>query len=106
MTWSSPTKRPITAVTEIARRLSISGRVQGVGFRAFVKHHADALALDGFVRNRKDGTVEALVCGDEQKIEKLITTCHEGPPASKVECVEVEDAQGMVDKGFKHLPTV
>jgi acylphosphatase len=90
----------------VARKLTIHGRVQGVGFRAFVHGHASRLALDGFVRNRKDGTVEALVVGEEEKIEMLITVCHEGPPASRVEKVEVGEAQGIVDKGFKHLPTV
>jgi acylphosphatase len=92
--------------SEFARRLIISGRVQGVGFRAFVKHSADKLGLDGFVRNRTDGTVEALVTGASESVEKLIVLCHEGPPASRVSDVQVSEAQGIVDKGFKQLPTV
>jgi len=90
----------------IARRLIIYGRVQGVGFRAFVHGHAQKLGLDGFVRNRMDGTVEALVVGEEEKIDMLIAHCHEGPPASRVSKVEASEAQGVVDKGFRHLPTV
>jgi acylphosphatase len=80
--------------------------VQGVGFRAFVKFHADKLRLDGYVRNRNDGTVEALVAGEVAQVEALITVCHEGPPASRVTNVQVNEAQDVEHKGFKHLPTV
>lgn len=93
-------------MTILARCLIISGKVQGVGFRAFVHGHASALELSGFVRNRKDGTVEAIVSGEKSQIDMLIQHCHEGPPASHVEKVEVLEAKGIVDKGFKHLPTV
>jgi acylphosphatase len=94
------------ADSSIARRLEISGRVQGVGFRAFVLFHAQKLELDGFVRNRADGTVEALATGDAQKVEALIALCHGGPPGSRVTEVKVSEAQGIVDKGFRQLPTV
>ncbi len=90
----------------IARRLEIFGHVQGVGFRAFVKHEAEKLSLDGFVRNRKDGSVEALVTGPGEQIEALIILCHKGPPASHVDKVEITEAQGVVEKGFRHLPTI
>ncbi len=90
----------------IAKNLLIHGHVQGVSFRAFVKRHADRLGLDGFVRNRKQGTVETLVKGSLKEVEALIALCHQGPPASRVDKVEVSDAQGIVDKGFKQLPTV
>lgn len=90
----------------LSRRIEVTGRVQGVGFRAFVASTARGLGLDGFVRNRKDGSVEALVVGEAQKVEALIAACHEGPPASRVEGVRVSEAQGVVDKGFKQLPTV
>jgi len=93
-------------MTHIARRLAISGRVQGVGFRAFVKRQADKLAVDGFVRNREDGTVEALVAGEDRTVEALIALCRQGPLASKVEQVQVSEAEGIVDKGFRQLPTV
>ena len=90
----------------IAKRLVVRGRVQGVGFRNFVLVHARRLGLDGFVRNRKDGSVEALCVGAQAQVEELITLCHEGPTASKVDSVDVEPAQGITDKGFKQLPTV
>lgn len=90
----------------IAKRLIVRGRVQGVGFRNFVLVHARRLGVDGFVRNRKDGSVEALCVGTEAQVNELIAVCHEGPIASKVDSVDVEPAQGIVDKGFKKLPTV
>jgi acylphosphatase len=90
----------------ITRHLIISGRVQGVGFRAFVHHHAEKLELDGFVRNLRDGTVEALIMGEADRVEALISACREGPPASRVEKVEISNAEGIADKGFKHFPTV
>lgn len=90
----------------IARRLRIHGRVQGVWFRAWTLETAQGLSLDGWVRNRMDGSVEALAVGSGEAIEKLIAACHEGPPAAKVERVEVEDAQGIVPRGFTKKPTV
>jgi acylphosphatase len=89
----------------VARRLLITGRVQGVGFRAFVKQKADKLALDGFVRNRKDGSVEAVVIGNPKKVETLIALCHEGPPTSRVTDVKVNEGEVTTEKGFVHLPT-
>lgn len=90
----------------IARRLRIHGRVQGVWFRAWMLETAQGLKLDGWVRNRTDGTVEALAVGAPDAVEKLITACHDGPPAAKVECVEVEEAKGIVPRGFTKKPTV
>ncbi len=90
----------------IAKRLIVRGRVQGVGFRNFVLVHARRIGVDGFVRNRKDGSVEALCVGTEAQVQELIAACHEGPPASQVDSVDVESAQGITDKGFKQLPTV
>ena len=89
-----------------ARRLRIHGRVQGVWFRAWTLETAQGLGLDGWVRNRTDGTVEALAVGAPDDIEKLIAACHEGPPAAKVVRVEVEEAKGIVPRGFTKKPTV
>lgn len=72
--------------------LSIEGKVQGVGYRAFVESQAARLDLDGWVRNRRDGSVEAVAAGDPQQIEKLIEACRKGPPASRVSAVGVTDA--------------
>jgi acylphosphatase len=70
----------------IARRITVAGRVQGVGFRVFVHAHASKLGLDGFVRNRIDGTVEALAKGEADKVEALIARCYEGPSAHSIIC--------------------
>jgi len=89
-------------------RLLVTGRVQGVGFRAFVEDEANLLALDGWVRNRRDGTVEALVAGPADQVEALIAAARRGPPASRVETVNVENADAVEllgRKGFLTLPT-
>ena len=90
----------------VARRLRITGRVQGVWFRGWAIEAAELLDLDGWVRNRLDGSVEALVVGPEAAVEDFIRRCQSGPPAADVERVEVEDAQGIVVEGFVQKPTV
>lgn len=90
----------------IARRLRIHGRVQGVFYRGWTVETADALGLDGWVRNRIDGTVEALVAGPAAAVEELIAACHQGPPAARVDLVETEEARGIVAAGFTQKPTV
>ena len=67
----------------------VTGRVQGVGFRWFVRSHASALELRGWARNRRDGRVELGVTGSREQIEQLIEQLREGPPASEVEEVTV-----------------
>jgi len=69
--------------------LFISGRVQGVFFRANTRDEARRLGLVGWVRNLPDGRVEAVVEGEEGKIKELIAWCHEGPPGAVVRGVEV-----------------
>ncbi len=92
-------------------RLRITGRVQGVGYRAFVEMQAEMLDLDGWVRNRRDGSVEAVAAGSADKIERLIAECREGPPASLVTDVNVieatEEMLGLRRGGekFSFLPT-
>jgi len=90
----------------IARRLRIHGRVQGVYYRGWTVETAEKLGLDGWVRNRMDGTVEALVAGPAVAVEALIAACHKGPPAARVDLVEVEEAIGIVASGFTQKPTV
>ncbi len=77
-------------------RMVITGVVQGVGYRAFAERRASNLGLTGWVRNRADGSVEALVEGERDKIEELLTHCRRGPTLSQVEDVEVtwEDFRG------------
>ncbi len=88
------------------RHLTISGRVQGVGYRSWMCSHARKLGLDGWVRNRSDGTVEALVCGTPAQIEDIIRLCHEGPMAARVVNVEAQEVRQEVEKGFQQLSTV
>lgn len=79
----------------IIRRIVVRGRVQGVGFRAFVEEEAQARALAGFVRNRRDGSVEAQFAGPPAIVEAMIAACWEGPPAARVEAVEVFETSGV-----------
>ena len=78
-------------------RIIISGFVQGVGFRYFIKEKADQLRLSGWVRNTPDGTVEAVIEGDEDKIDDVITACKEGPPPANVKQVNVEKSGARGD---------
>jgi acylphosphatase len=73
--------------------LSIKGRVQGVGYRAFVEFEAELRGLEGWVRNRRDGSVEAVVRGDERAIDDLVEACRKGPPSSRVVSIEVSEAE-------------
>jgi acylphosphatase len=84
-------EKEIAAMTKIVR-LRVRGRVQGVGFRYFVERQADRLGLDGWVRNCRDGSVEAVATGPADKIEALIAQCRTGPEGSRVDQVEVDEA--------------
>lgn len=88
----------------IACRLTISGRVQGVGFRYALADEARARKLGGWVRNRRDGTVEALIAGPEIDVEALIAWARRGPPAARVSGVSVEPAAEGGQR-FEILPT-
>ena len=74
----------------IARRLVVRGRVQGVGFRYALADAAQEAAVAGWVRNRRDGSVEALVQGEAAAVERVIAWCRRGPPAARVTGVDVE----------------
>lgn len=67
----------------------IHGRVQGVSFRAWTQHQAELHGLKGWVRNRRDGTVEAVFSGPENLVEVMLKACHKGPVGSWVEKVEI-----------------
>jgi len=79
-------------VIAITRRVVVRGRVHGVGFRAFVEEEATARALAGFVRNRRDGSVEAVFAGPADIVEAMVAACRRGPPAAWVDAVEVYEA--------------
>lgn len=87
-------------------RVRIEGRVQGVGFRAWVEHRAIAHGLDGWVRNRRDGGVEAVFAGPFATVDAMVAECHHGPRASHVLMVRVLDESAAVSQGFTVGPTV
>ena len=89
----------------MAKRLRITGVVQGVGYRASFERQAVALGLRGWVRNRRDGSVEAEVDGDAAAVDAIIKWAHKGPPASRVDKVAIEDAAPSADGAFRILPT-
>ena len=87
-------------------RLRITGRVQGVGYRAWMMRQASAAGLRGWVRNRADGSVEALVIGDDDSVTAMIEACREGPFGARVSNVAVSDAADDGGFGFTPKPTV
>lgn len=90
----------------ISARVRIHGRVQGVWFRAWTVEQAQALGLSGWVRNRTDGSVEAVFSGPAREVEEMIARCGQGPPAAQVERVERAPEPGPVAQGFRKRPTV
>jgi acylphosphatase len=70
----------------------VRGRVQGVGFRAFVERKALSQGIEGWVRNRRDGTVEAVFAGEPAAVEAMIAACGTGPRGSHVDDIEQRDA--------------
>jgi acylphosphatase len=85
--------------------LIVRGRVQGVGFRAWFASEAAGRSLDGWVRNRADGSVEALFAGEAQAVSDMIALCRRGPPAGRVESVAEFDGAQDPGPGFRILPT-
>lgn len=90
----------------MSRRIRVTGRVQGVWFRGWTVDQARELGLSGWVRNRRDGSVEILADGPAAAIAELIRRCHSGPPAARVERVENEDSEEAAPAGFGERPTV
>ena len=88
-----------------SRRIRVTGRVQGVSYRDWTRRKALGLGLDGWVRNRRDGSVEALLSGEPARIAEMIEACHEGPRAARVEGVEVLAEDETAEPGFSVLPT-
>jgi len=87
-------------------RLIIHGRVQGVGYRAWLAEQARATGIDGWVRNRRDGTVEALLYADDRSLEVFIADCRQGPPLARVTHVDIfEEVASDISDGFSILTT-
>ena len=91
----------------VTKHLKITGRVQGVSYRYWTQTTAQRMELSGWVRNLSNGSVEAVVKGEPERVEDFIKHCHEGPPLAVVESVDVENIYGdeWFD-GFKIKPTV
>jgi acylphosphatase len=90
----------------VTKQLRIAGRVQGVGFRYALQREALARGLAGWVRNRPDGTVEALLQGGEAAVDAVIVWARRGPPAARVHEVEIQvNPGGQRYAGFEQLPT-
>lgn len=91
-------------MTDIVVRIEIRGRVQGVGYRWSMAEQARRCGLRGWVRNRRDGSVEATVAGAKGEVDRLIIWAGRGPDAAIVESVEVFEAEGEF-KVFEQRPT-
>lgn len=87
-------------------RIIVVGRVQGVGFRAWVEREAVARGLSGWVRNRRDGSVEALFSGEAMVVDAMAEACRSGPRMALVEKVTIIDATADGDwRGFRAIAT-
>jgi acylphosphatase len=92
-------------IAEKALRLRITGRVQGVGYRFWATRTAASLALRGWVRNRLDGSVEALVIGAPDTVAAMVEACWRGPYGAHVAAVALAEAEDDGSRGFAALPT-
>jgi acylphosphatase len=84
----------------------IEGRVQGVWYRGWAVHEATDRGLRGWVRNRSDGTVEALFAGAKASVNEMLEACWQGPPGAKVTRVTPSAAEDPIQPGFHPLPTL
>ena len=89
-----------------AKRLVIAGRVQGVGYRAWMVHKAAELRISGWVRNRADGSVEALIAGEVAAVEELSRLCRRGPRMAEVVSIEEDLADPPEQFGFRQVPSL
>jgi acylphosphatase len=99
-------------VTDTIRHVMIRGRVQGVGYRAWVEDQAQLRQLEGWVRNRRDGSVEAVFVGSEAVVLEMIAACRRGPSAARVDAVNNDAGTPSLlnlreaGERFSVLPTV
>ncbi len=89
----------------VTRHLSIHGRVQGVWYRGWAVRTARKLGLAGWVRNRSDGSVEAVVEGDAEAVREFIRLAKSGPPSARVERIDESEAAPIGAAGFEQRPT-
>jgi acylphosphatase len=99
-------------MSDTIRHVTIRGRVQGVGYRYFVEHEALSRDLEGWVRNRRDGSVEAVFAGPAAAVTDMIAACRRGPSSARVQAVQDEaanpDLVNLREAGerFSVLPTI
>jgi acylphosphatase len=86
--------------------LRITGRVQGVGYRAWLAGQAEAAGLDGWVRNRRDGSVEALLSGPAEAVDRVAAACRHGPGMALVDRIQAVEAESPDHPGFAQGPTL
>jgi acylphosphatase len=87
-------------------RLRIEGFVQAVGYRYFAMGEARKLGIDGWIRNRSDGTVEALASGKTKAVEDFVAACMRGPPGARVSNVDLHTADAPAERGFHRRPSI
>lgn len=87
-----------------AKRLIITGRVQAVGFRMWMEEQAHRLGVEGWVRNRPDGSVEAVIAGDTAAVEEMMRACRRGPRQARVDRIDEELVEPPPEPGFRILP--
>ena len=99
-------------MSDVIRQVLIRGTVQGVGFRYWTRRTATARGLEGWVRNRRDGSVEAVFAGPEQAVIEMIGLCRRGPASARVDAVDETDAEPDAlnlrrrDERFSELPSI
>ncbi|MDP6691132.1 MAG: acylphosphatase [Alphaproteobacteria bacterium] len=86
-------------------RVVIEGRVQGVWYRGWTVDTAEALGLCGWVRNRRDGSVEAVFSGPAAAVDAMLARCHQGPSAARIDSVTTAPWSGKVGPDFRQEPT-
>jgi acylphosphatase len=79
-------------VSDLIRHISVRGRVQGVGYRAFVADEATGRGIAGWVRNRRDGSVEAVLSGPAEAVQAMIAACRRGPWGARVDSLDEREA--------------
>jgi acylphosphatase len=89
----------------LTKRIRVHGHVQGVWFRDWTNREAKTLGIDGWVRNCRDGTVEALVAGDAEAVEAMIARLGDGPPHARVDRLDIEETDESVAPGFIRAKT-
>lgn len=87
-------------------RVHVHGFVQGIGFRDFLMTAAQQQKLDGWVRNRSDGSVEALVSGRTKAVETFVSFATKGPAGAKVSAVDLHNSEPPAEKGFVRRPSL